>query len=1008
MAWLEKFKGPKYPSTTAPQDATRTNYTPTFQKPKDILQGRNFATSPEQYEINSKTGQTTGRGGLQDASLEVLDAIEALNIPLTVGKVLGKAAFKKTASNLLKNKASNNLEEIRNIYHNSDRLLTRPEKRILTEFGAGLPQNYERAGNALTQIPVRSDIYNLNMYNPNLLKRQRTENVRDFISDFADDVQIPYPEHLPLERARNIYHTSDDRLNLEEANLLKLHGVGNIDDYPSSFNSLQNASDYTRNRLADNSYARNRLVNRNINDYAIQNIPRNIDNSSRIQTFLNGLSSRIANQPSYNNVLIPRTETLVKPALINKSGLTKEELLEKTLSKNKDVVSKMSENEFKNTVLKPNGDIVNYIPNNSYKLDNLTDLTNEEYIDLFNQNVDKLNEIVAKNNKSGVQYKIKGLQKGSNEHGYLIFETPEQTLKRNLTPSQQQHWDMYHNDYDNYINNHLGLKQEDGKWRFTTGDISLNNSRFNERQHAEDVLKATIYQKLSPEYKLDAGTSNWGIRLKPGQWKGDVEDIANQSYFQQIPGLEMTNTTGTVFADRTPRKGTKAYESINEYLKELNLGRVKPGFNSQTSSSKGAWENFVNSGRAVGYYGDPKTVYGVMKPFGGYISNNPNLDTYAKGGVVSNLRSQLNLKPKEKATSNHVMQLYENLNLGNFNKEVSDYLTSINDEEELLTHLNKFDEGGIQGRPLISQRPPQFMANQVPLYSTDNNTEVAPEMAPSRLPDPTVEMVEPTIAAPIPTAPSAKPVKQPLLNTTSGTHIAAPSAVDKRTLPKTVKPIVESAHKVETKIESTPVKPLQKSTVTNITKSTSKLPSDALQVLEEKSKNPAWASFKGKYSIYSKENSTLYLFDNNHKLVDQIVAGRGMAKGDFPNTADAHKSAKSNKLKATTPAGSYAIWEERKNSPKSGYGNKTYIYGQPNEAGTATALHDAWGKGNDDEEYARRMAILNDPKIKQKLFSYGCINIPTGWLDKNDANINVGDSVFITPEPMQTNLLGKR
>lgn len=380
----------------------------------------------------------------------------------------------------------------------------------------------------------------------------------------------------------------------------------------------------------------------------------------------------------------------------------------------------------------------------------------------------------------------------------------------------------------------------------------------------------------------------------------------------------------------------------------------------------------------------------------------------AEGGVISNLRSQLNLKPKEKATSDHVMQLYENLNLGNFNKEVSDYLTSINDEEELLTYLNKFDEGGIQGRPLVSQRPPQFMPNQVPLYSTDNNTEVAPEMAPSRLPDPTVEMVEPTIAAPIPTVTSAKPVKQPLLNTTSGTHIATPSAVDKRTLPKTVKPILNSAHKVETKIESTPVKPLQKSTVTNITKSTSKLPSDALQVLEEKSKNPAWASFKGKYSIYSKENSTLYLFDNNHKLVDQIVAGRGMTKGDFPNTADVHKSAESNKRKATTPAGSYAIWAENIKDPKSGYGKKTYTFGQPNAAGAATALHDAWGKGNDDEEYARRMAILNDPKIKEKLFSYGCINIPTGWLDKNDANINVGDSVFITPEPMQTNLLGKR
>jgi hypothetical protein len=81
----------------------------------------------------------------------------------------------------------------------------------------------------------------------------------------------------------------------------------------------------------------------------------------------------------------------------------------------------------------------------------------------------------------------------------------------------------------------------------------------------------------------------------------------------------MNNTTRSVFADGIPRKGSGAYQSINEYLKQLDLGRVKPGFNSQTEYSKGAWENFINSGRGYGFYGNPSTVYGTMKTVLPYV-----------------------------------------------------------------------------------------------------------------------------------------------------------------------------------------------------------------------------------------------------------------------------------------------------------------------------------------------------------------------------------------------------
>ena len=804
MAWLEKFKGPKYPSTTAPQDATRTNYTPTFQNPTYANTRKiNFANSPEQYEINSNTGQTTGRGGLEDATLDAIDAIGALNIPLTLGKAAARGIVKKLPN--LKNAVLGTNDVLEEILGKA--FFDKKNKKAIKEGNEWL-QNW--INHPATQAKIDKDIQK------------------------ASDLYINGLQDLDISPAEKILKTFnyDKKLNLAKKQAKNY--IPDVKEYPLSKQINQNLQQYL-NKDAE--------------------LPIHIDNY--------GVDYTHAYSP------IERQMRLELNELPDRYG--------------------------------------SWVSRKFAGQENRTATTIHE-----------------------------------GTHGWVPNETLVRSGKRNLI-----------------------LKD----------------------------LNPTIKKNLMDwEYVRSIGGNPFSVLPKEEAFQGYIADPTEM----HARTMELRHHFGLTPDKVVTEKDAKHIINTLKSSKQSPITGLNAYLNVVNHSPKKLSELFNNFWSVA-----PAAI-----PVGAIGAG--AMQQKAEGGVVSNLRSQLNLKPKEKATSNHVMQLYENLNLGNFNKEVSDYLTSIKDEEELLTHLNKFDEGGIQGRPLISQRPPQFMANQVPLYSTDNNTEVAPEMAPSRLPDPTVEMVEPTIAAPIPTVPSAKPVKQPLLNTTSGTHIATPSAVDKRTLPKTVKPIVNSAHKVETKIESTPVKPLQKSTVTNITKSTSKLPSDALQVLEEKSKNPAWASFKGKYSIYSKENSTLYLFDNNHKLVDQIVAGRGMTKGDFPNTADAHKSAKSNKLKATTPAGSYAIWEERKNSPKSGYGNKTYIYGQPNEAGTATALHDAWGKGNDDEEYERRMAILNDPKIKQKLFSYGCINIPTGWLDKNDANINVGDSVFITPEPMQINLLGKR
>jgi hypothetical protein len=192
-------------------------------------------------------------------------------------------------------------------------------------------------------------------------------------------------------------------------------------------------------------------------------------------------------------------------------------------------------------------DLINKIP-----------LTNIEYTDKFNSNIDLLNEIIFKNNKSGVAYRIKELK----PNGQLIFETPN-----------------------------------------------------------GQIVKSPSYKKLFgvKDKVIKGGNTYWETKIVPGEWKGEVLDIPNEQYFKKIPGLNMVNTSDGIFADQIARKGTGAYKSINEYLKMLNLGRVKPGFNTQTKSSKTAWKNFIKSGKAAGYYNTPETIYGAMKKEGGAI-----------------------------------------------------------------------------------------------------------------------------------------------------------------------------------------------------------------------------------------------------------------------------------------------------------------------------------------------------------------------------------------------------
>lgn len=105
---------------------------------------------------------------------------------------------------------------------------------------------------------------------------------------------------------------------------------------------------------------------------------------------------------------------------INKSGFTKHELSFR--AKNKDLVNKMTNKDFGNSVFKPNDEVAPFVPHNETKdlLKEVIPTTTKEYTNEFNRNLHILNDIIEKNNKSGMPYKATGID----EAGKLKFDSP--------------------------------------------------------------------------------------------------------------------------------------------------------------------------------------------------------------------------------------------------------------------------------------------------------------------------------------------------------------------------------------------------------------------------------------------------------------------------------------------------------------------------------------------------------------------------------------------------------
>lgn len=114
---------------------------------------------------------------------------------------------------------------------------------------------------------------------------------------------------------------------------------------------------------------------------------------------------------------------------------------------------------------------------------------------------------------------------------------------------------------------------------------------------------------------VPSSQNTWSTAINPGQWRGNVKKMGSSDYYMSIPGLDMVDTSTPIFGEAV--RGTGTYKSINEYLKALDLGRVKPGFNLQTDYSRQLWENYIKSGKASGFYSNPHVVHGAMYKQGG-------------------------------------------------------------------------------------------------------------------------------------------------------------------------------------------------------------------------------------------------------------------------------------------------------------------------------------------------------------------------------------------------------
>ncbi len=146
----------------------------------------------------------------------------------------------------------------------------------------------------------------------------------------------------------------------------------------------------------------------------------------------------------------------------------------------------------------------------------------------------------------------------------------------------------------------------------------LNEIIEKNRKGSSKPYEITGLNNSSINFKSEFGESNWPVDITPGLFRGQVENIANPNYIANFPGIAMFNTMQGVYGrGKDVIRGTKAYDSIREYLKKIDLGSIKSGQSGQTPYSKGLWESIPRKGKGFGIYLNPDEVGGIYYKEGG-------------------------------------------------------------------------------------------------------------------------------------------------------------------------------------------------------------------------------------------------------------------------------------------------------------------------------------------------------------------------------------------------------
>jgi hypothetical protein len=269
------------------------------------------------------------------------------------------------------------------------------------------------------------------------------------------------------------------------------------------------------------------------------------------QQQVGGLTKALKTVSKLDDLLLPKQLSLftdadflrsgISPNIRNMSGFTMPQIENRLLPEYKN----LTEEAFKNSVFSPSGklhsapqysraDLYNVFSNPKPQYS----MPLNEYVGEFNSRLDILNDIIERNNMSGIPYEVTELT----DDGFLRFNSPK-------------------------------------------------------------------------------GRSSFATRIQPGSFtRENLEEVIDPVYWRNIPGIEMSDTSYGVFGEiANPPRGTNSYRSLNEYLKQQQLGRIKSGFNAQSEAGLKAWEKFIKNNEAQGYFEDPSRMYGIFKKEGGKL-----------------------------------------------------------------------------------------------------------------------------------------------------------------------------------------------------------------------------------------------------------------------------------------------------------------------------------------------------------------------------------------------------